>query len=71
MRCCDSSHFLPCSPSQVESLVGLLTQLSTLVASNGGMKPKQWGKVVALLAKDAAKVGEEGWPDIKLILVIC
>ena len=45
-------------PSQVESLVGLLTQLSTLVASNGGMKPKQWGKVVALLAKDAAKVGE-------------
>ena len=47
--------------------MGLLTQLSTLVASNGGMKPKQWGKVVALLAKDAAKVGEERWPNITLI----
>ena len=44
--------------------MGLLSRLSTLVASNGGMKPKQWGKVVALLAKDAAKVGRgvpRGW----------
>ena len=34
--------------------------MSSLITTNGGIKPKQWGRVTALLAKDAAKVGRMG-----------
>lgn len=36
--------------------MALLSQLSSLVQSRGGIKAKQWGKVTALLAKDTTKV---------------
>lgn len=39
--------------------MALLSQLSSLVQSRGGIKAKQWGKVTALLAKDTTKVC--GW----------
>lgn len=46
---------------QVESLMALLSQLSSLVQSQGGIKAKQWGKVTALLAKDTSKVLSATW----------
>ena len=41
--------------------MALLSQLSSLVQSRGGIKAKQWGKVTALLAKDTSKVLSATW----------
>ncbi len=43
--------------AQTDSLVLLLRQLAGLVAGRGGVAPRQWATVTALLAGDAERVG--------------
>jgi len=50
----------PSLPTQaeVEAILTLVSQLSSLVTNKGGVKHKQWSKITAVLAKDAAKASE-------------
>lgn len=42
--------------AQIDALVTLLSQLSLLVSTKGGVKQHQWERIEAVLAKDAQKV---------------